>query len=143
LHDDAIYIHREAGGVGIELDETPMFLTSKIKGAKYNTIRADNARPESISYCKRKGLNGIKAVDKWPNSVEDGITWMRAAKKIVIHPRCAEVQNEFRLYSYKIHKQTGDIMRDIVDKYNHYIDAIRYAFAPLIRNSARSFKDVI
>jgi phage terminase large subunit len=30
-------------------------------------------------------------------------------------------------YSYKIDRLSGDVLPVIVDKYNHYIDAIRYA----------------
>lgn len=132
--DERLFVYKEAGGVGIELDETADLLARKIEGVAGYTIRADNARPESISFCRRNGLPKITSVDKWPGSVEDGISYIRALKEVVIHPQCTNVAEEFRLYSYKVHKQTGEILPDIVDKHNHYIDAIRYALAPLIKS---------
>ena len=59
--------------------------------------------------------------------------FIRSFDEVVMHPRCRETLNEFNLYSYKVDKYTGDIKTDIVDAYNHYIDAIRYALAPMIR----------
>jgi len=64
---------------------------------------------------------------------------LRSYNKIVIHPRCAETIKESRLYSYAVDRLTGDILPKIVDANNHYIDAIRYAIAPLIRKPAQVF----
>ena len=79
------------------------------------------------------------AVDKWPGSVEDGIAFMRSFREIVLHPRCKETIREFKLYSYKRDRLSGDVQPDIVDAHNHYIDAIRYALAPMIQNNTLSF----
>ena len=65
----------------------------------------------------------------------DGIEFIRSFEKIVIHPRCKHTADEFRLYSFKIHKQTGDILPDVEDKNNHTIDALRYALQPMIKRS--------
>ncbi|PIP36933.1 MAG: PBSX family phage terminase large subunit, partial [Desulfobacterales bacterium CG23_combo_of_CG06-09_8_20_14_all_51_8] len=46
---------------------------------------------------------------------------------VVIHPRCRQTLNEFRLYSYKTDRLSGDVLDIIVDAHNHYIDALRYA----------------
>lgn len=143
LVDEILYIRREAGGVGLELDDTPTVLKRNLPGIERNTIRADNARPESISYCKRKGLPLIIAVDKWPGSVEDGIAFIRSLKGIVVHPDCVNVIEELRLYAYKVNKQTGDITADIVDKFNHYIDALRYALSMMIKNKSQSYGDLL
>ena len=51
----------------------------------------------------------------------------------MIHPDCEQTAREFRLYSYKVDRLSGDIRPDIVDAHNHYIDALRYALAPMIR----------
>jgi phage terminase large subunit len=37
------------------------------------------------------------------------------------------------LYSYKVDRNTGDILRIVVDAHNHYIDALRYAIGPMIK----------
>lgn len=140
VHDRKLYIRREAGKVGLELDDTGKFITDRIPSIDKYVIRADCARPESISHVKKnKTADGfvqlprITKCDKWPGSVEDGIEHMRSYEEIVIHPDCKETLNEFRMYQYKIHKQSGDILPDIVDAFNHYIDAIRYALGPLIK----------
>ena len=100
-------------------------------------VRADSARPESISYLQRHGLPAIEGVAKWSGSVEDGITHLRSYREIIVHPRCKEVLKEMRLYSYKVDRLTGDIKADVVDKNNHYIDAIRYALNPMIQGKGR------
>lgn len=140
LVDDTLYVRSECGGIGVELDDTPDLVKNAILGAEQHVIRADNARPESISYCKRHGLPLIEGVEKWPGSVEDGIAWLRSLNGIVIHPDCVETAQECRVYQYKVHKQTDEILPQVLDKNNHYIDAIRYAAAPIIRNTGCEYE---
>ena len=40
-----------------------------------------------------------------------------------------------RLYSHKVDRQSGDVLPDIVDAHNHYLDALRYAVTPLVRRA--------
>lgn len=134
VENETLYIRREAGKIGLELDYTAPYIKERIPGIENYVIRADSARPESIAHVRKKGLPRIAAVEKWPGSVEDGIAHIRSYKKVVIHPDCKQTIDEFRLYSYKINKHTGDILPDVEDKHNHYIDAIRYALAPLIQS---------
>jgi phage terminase large subunit len=75
----------------------------------------------------------IEDVKKWAGSVEDGIAFLRAFDKIVIHEDCPHAAEEARLYSYKVDKHTGEIKPDIEDKHNHIWDAVRYALAPMIK----------
>ncbi|RDC59774.1 hypothetical protein HME9302_00969 [Alteripontixanthobacter maritimus] len=130
---DEIYVRREAGRVGLELDDTAKFVRGKIPGFDKEVSRWDNSRPESISHLKRHGLPRVTSCEKWPGSVEDGIAYLRTFRAIVVHPDCAAVQSEARLYSYKVDRLTGDVTTSIVDAHNHYIDAIRYAVGPMIR----------
>ncbi|EPC2529996.1 TPA: PBSX family phage terminase large subunit [Providencia stuartii] len=122
--DDCLYIEREAYGVGVELDHMSAFY-DEIPEARKWPIKADSARPETISYLKRKGFN-ISAAKKWQGSVEDGITYLRGFKQIIIHPRCKETAKEARLYSYKTDRITGEVLPVIEDAYNHCWDAVRY-----------------
>jgi phage terminase large subunit len=134
LHDDTIYIEKEAVKVGLELDETAEYIKGFMPEIEQaHIIRADCARPESISYLERHGLRGIKGVKKWKGSVEDGITHLRSYRRIVVHPRCTNTINEMMLYSYKVDARTGDITNTVLDKHNHVIDAIRYSIEPLIK----------
>ncbi|MBQ0314761.1 PBSX family phage terminase large subunit [Providencia rettgeri] len=122
--DGCLYIEREAYGVGVELDHMPEFY-DKIPEARKWPIKADSARPETISYLKRQGFN-ISAAKKWQGSVEDGITHLRGFKQIIIHPRCKETAKEARLYSYKTDRITGEVLPVILDANNHCWDAVRY-----------------
>ena len=134
IKDNCLYIHREANKVGLELDDTSVFIKSKMPTIEFYTSRADSARPESISYLKRHGLPKVTGVSKWAGSVEDGVEFMKSFDRIYIHTRCVKTAEEFRKHSYKIDKRTGDILPKIEDTYNHHIDGIRYGLAPLIKN---------
>ncbi|MBN6364303.1 PBSX family phage terminase large subunit [Providencia rettgeri] len=122
--NDCLYIEYEAYGVGVELDHMPAFY-DKIPEARKWPIKADSARPETISYLKRQGFN-ISAAKKWQGSVEDGVTHLRGFKQIIIHPRCKETAKEARLYSYKTDRITGEVLPVILDANNHCWDAVRY-----------------
>lgn len=120
-----LYIDHEAYGVGVELDELPGMFMSVPEAHKW-PILADNSRPETISKVAQSGLN-VRAATKWSGSVEDGITYLKGFEEIIIHERCKHVAAEFKLYSFKVDKTTGDVLPIIVDKHNHCIDALRYA----------------
>ncbi len=125
IRDDVLYIDHEAFGYQTELDDIPA-LFDRVPGARDWPIKGDNSRPETISYVGRQGFN-IAAAEKWPGSVEDGIAQLKGFKRIVVHERCSNIAKEFRLYSFKTDRITGDVMPIIVDKFNHGIDAIRYS----------------
>lgn len=133
VRDNCLYVRWEAGRTKLELDETAQYITGRIDGfAKYAT-RADSARPESISYLSRHGLPRMEAVKKWQGSVEDGIEFIKSFEKVIIHPDCEQTAREFRLYSYKVDRLSGDVLPKIEDANNHYIDALRYAIGPMIK----------
>ena len=142
-----LYIEYEAYGVGVELDDMWKLYAGKegatpdqlelwktgddvkypgIPGARQWPIKADNARPETISYMSRQGFS-IDAATKWPGSVEDGISHLRGFEEIVIHERCKHMRDEAALYKYKVDRQTNQVLPVIVDKHNHCWDAVRYS----------------
>ena len=133
IKDQCLYIDYESGGVGVEFEELPA-LFDKIPEANRWDIRADNARPETISYMSRQGYK-VKACPKWKGSVEDGIEYIRSFRRIYVHPRCKHTYEEFKFYSYKQDKNTGDILPIVLDKNNHYMDALRYALNPYIQKN--------
>ena len=135
IEDNCLYIDYEAGGVGVEMEEIPALFDAVPDVRKWK-IRSDCARPETISYVKRQGFDCV-AAEKWKGSVEDGIEYLRSFKKIYIHPRCKHTYEEFKYYSYKKDKVSGDILPIVVDAWNHYIDSIRYALEPYIKNKGK------
>lgn len=134
-----LYIEYEAYGVGIELDEMAEFYDS-VPGSRDWPIKADSARPETISHLRRQGF-AISAAEKWPGSVKDGVAHLRGFTEIVIHPRCVHMAQEARLYRYKVDKSQVDekgqpqVLPIIVDKNNHCIDAVRYGLDGYIQRS--------
>lgn len=137
VHENRLYIEREAFKVGLELDDTAPFLIKSIPGIERHVVRADNARPESISYLKRHGMRRIAACVKGKGSVEDGIEFIRSFQEIVIHTRCEHMAQEARLYSYKVDARSGDILPVVVDQFNHGWDGVRYALEPLMKDNDR------
>jgi len=143
IYDEQLWIDHEAGKVGLELDHTPKYLIDRLPGIAAHVVRADSARPESISYLRRFGIPRCTGVKKGIGSVEDGIAFLKSFRRINIHPRCEDVRKEFRLYSYKVDRLTGDVLPQIVDKHNHYIDALRYALEPAIKAKNYSLEKML
>jgi phage terminase large subunit len=125
IKDECLFVDYEAFGHGVEIDELPQLFDS-VPGARKWPIKADAARPETISYMRRRGFQ-ISPADKWEGCVEDGISHLKGFRRIVIHERCKHMDQERRLYKYKVDAKTGDVLPIIVDKHNHGWDAIRYS----------------
>jgi phage terminase large subunit len=132
-----LYIRNEAYKVRCEVDDTPALFSTIEESHRY-IIRADNARPELISYMQREGFR-IQPADKWPGCVEDRVSFLRNFEAIIIHPDCKHTAEEFRLYSYKTDKRTGDVLPTLEDKNNHCIDALGYAITPMILQPAQQY----
>lgn len=97
-----------------------------IPGALEWPIRADSARPETISYMQRHGFPRMVGALKGPNSVKDGIEFIKSYD-IVVHPRCKHTIEELTLYAFKTDPLTNEVLPVLEDKKNHVIDALRYA----------------
>jgi len=131
IQDRKLFIDYEAFGVGVDIDETPALFRS-VPGAEKWPIKADSARPETISAMRRAGFN-IQAARKWPGSVEDGIAHLRGYEKIVVHERCKHTIDAMKLYRYKTDKITGDVLPILLHDYSHVPDALRYALDGMIK----------
>lgn len=147
-----LFVDAERYAIGIEIDDLPAFFDGLLCGCEPNQqrrcenpavhgwarkrkIKADSARPDTISYMQRHGYVGLEAAKKGPNSVEDGLEFLRGYD-IIVHPRCQHVADELTFYSYKVDKQTGEVLSELVDKKNHAIDSMRYAVEGLRDDSA-------
>jgi phage terminase large subunit len=137
VQGNTLYIDYESFGYGVDFPELPQ-LFERVPGVREWPIKADCARPETISYMQRMGFN-ISAAEKWAGSVEDGIAHLRGFDKIVIHERCTHMATEARLYSYKVDKRQLDdkgqpaVLPIIVDAHNHGWDATRYGLDGYIK----------
>ncbi|MDE2107429.1 MAG: terminase large subunit, partial [Patescibacteria group bacterium] len=124
LHGSTLYVDHEAHRVGCAITDTPALFDTVPSSRKW-PIRADSARPETIDHMQRAGFRISPAV-KGPNSVEDGIEFLKS-HDIVVHPRCRHTADELSRYSYKVDPHTGEVLPVLEDKNNHVIDALRYA----------------
>lgn len=129
--DKTLFIDYSIHKVRCEIDDIPA-MYDQIPDSRKWPIKADCARPETISYLRRQGFN-ISAAEKWQGSVEDGIAHINGFKEVVIHERCTTLDRkclnpyqETRMYKYKIDPVTREVLPVIVDKHNHHWDGIRY-----------------
>lgn len=131
-----LWVTHEAVGLKVELDDLPAFMDGGcsqdgerewegVPDVKRWPVKADSARPETISYLRRKGFN-VSAAEKWTGCVEDGVSHLKRYRMIHIHQRCKHVAREARLYAYKQDPKSGEVLPVILDKNNHCWDAIRY-----------------
>lgn len=138
-----LYIEKEYYGAGVELDKLGGELLQAIPEFANHTVRGDSARPDLISYLSRptsqSGGSGqipkLVGSVKGKGSIEDGVEFIKS-HEVIIHPRCTNTLKEFKLYSYKVDRLSGDILPVIVDDWNHCIDAVRYALEPIMKTTS-------
>src|SRR3990167_6469344 len=88
-------------------------------------IVGDSAEPKSIAELQKYGLN-IRGATKGKDSIMHGIQWLQQ-QIIIIDSTCINARNEFQQYKWKEAKD-GSAIQQPVDKGNHLIDALRYAY---------------
>jgi len=136
VKDQCLFIDMECGGVGIEINDLPELFT-KIPTLRMWKSRADNARPELVSYCYNHGYPRMRSAKKGPGSVEDGITKIRGFREVIVHPRCVNTIDELKSYKFKRNVLTNEILPVPEKKNDHWMDALRYALEPLNKMKAR------
>jgi len=139
--DRTLYIWREVWAIGCEIVDTPALFDKldpawtagrRTREPAWQSLGqrvpfiSDSARPETISHMKRHGYPRMQAALKGPGSIEEGVSFLKQYK-IVIHPDCKHVAQEFEHYSFKIDPHTDEITNVLEDKKNHMIDSARYA----------------
>ena len=132
IRDRKLYIDKEFYGYGIEIDDLPKCWDT-VPGSREWRIICDSSRPDTISYMSRAGFNVVGAV-KGPNSIEDGIEFLKNFESIVIHPSCTGSIGDYGNYRWKEDRVTGIILPIPVDKSNHACDASRYALEPWMKS---------
>ena len=139
-----LFIDYEAYGHGIELDDMHQFFEAVPESHKWE-IRADSARPETISFLARPFLGKdritrppfhIVGAEKGEGSVEDGIQFLRGFEEVVIHPRCKGTASDFGNYKWKTDRITQEILPVPAPGSDHAPDAARYALERYMKSKA-------
>jgi phage terminase large subunit len=101
-----------------------------LKHAKTNLIVGDSAEPRLIAEVKAKGCNLIKSI-KGQGSITYGISLLQDYD-LIIEPNSINLIKELNNYCWLERKSNTPI-----DKWNHCIDAIRYAVSYQLQNPNR------
>jgi phage terminase large subunit len=117
-----IYIFDEFYERGLTND----VLAGEIKGKiSHDVVTCDSSEPKSIQELQNYGVSA-GAANKGKDSVIFGIQWLQQ-QTIVVDSKCINMRNELQQYKWREDKD-GNTMRQPVDKHNHLIDALRYAY---------------
>ena len=116
-----IYIYDELYETGLTND----LLASQVKEKTTSPVRCDSAEPKSIAELNQHGVYAIPA-RKGKDSVLFGIQWLQQ-QTVVIDTKCVNTINEFQTYKWK-EDAGGNALPVPVDKNNHLIDGLRYAY---------------
>lgn len=119
-----IYIFDEYSDTGLLNPDIARVI--KAMGYEKNIIMADCAEEKSIEEIRRAGVPRIKKCSKGKDSVLFGIQQLQQYKLHVL-PKCEGVITELQNYSWERDKQSGEYINKPVDKFNHYLDALRYS----------------
>ena len=117
-----IYIYDEFYEVGMTNDVLAASIKAPLAGSY---VKADSAEPKSIAELNKHGVRVVGA-KKGKDSVLHGIQWLQQ-QEIIIDKSCVHSISEFQQYQWKKDKH-GDPLPQPVDKNNHIIDGLRYAY---------------
>lgn len=117
-----IYVYDELYELGLTND---ILAQRTIKMIGKDAITWDSSEPKSIAELQQHGVNAASA-KKGKDSVLHGIQWLQQ-QTIVIDKNCINMRNELQQYKWKEDKD-GNATVQPIDKHNHLIDALRYAY---------------
>jgi phage terminase large subunit len=121
--DKKLWIFNEFQQKGLTNDE----IAKKVieLGYKKEKIVCDSAEPKSIEELKRNGLERATPATKGRDSILNGIQYLQQFD-IIIHSTLEHIIEEFKNYTWQKDKN-GIYINKPIDKFNHGIDALRYA----------------
>jgi phage terminase large subunit len=117
-----IYVYDEIYERGLTNDVLAGVIKSKA-GSDY--LKGDSAEPKSIAELQRDGVN-IYGAKKGKDSVMFGIQWLQQ-HTIIVDKNCVNMRNELSQYKWR-EDSAGNAIRQPVDRNNHLIDGLRYAY---------------
>lgn len=117
-----IYVYDELYQTGLTND----VLAEEVKKLiNKDYVTCDSAEPKSIAELNQFGVNALGA-KKGKDSVVFGIQWLQQ-QEIIVDVHCVNTRNELQQYKWK-EDASGRALRVPVDRNNHLIDGLRYAY---------------
>ncbi|MCP4934367.1 MAG: PBSX family phage terminase large subunit [bacterium] len=131
-----IYIYAERYEYELTNSQLALVIEPVIKD---DPVFCDSAEPKSIKELKGEGIRALAAA-KGRDSVWHGIQWLKG-QTIIVDSSCVKTISEFQQYQWKKDKH-GSSMKVPIDKNNHIMDALRYAYERDMKGSkgARKIK---
>ena len=127
----AIYIYDELYERGMTNDVLATETRRMIGG---DVIYWDSSEPKSIAELRQHGINAQSAM-KGRDSIYFGIQWLRQ-HEIIVGKHCINTRNELQQYQWRKNRH-GESLNQPVDKNNHLIDALRYAYSSDMRGGGQ------
>ena len=109
----------------------------KDKGWDNEIIICDSAEPKSIQELKDNGIRRCRGAIKGKDSINHGIQLVQQYT-IIINPSCKNFIEEISNYCWGTDAE-GEPTNKPIDKFNHLMDAMRYALARKRKGSDISF----
>lgn len=125
-----IYVFNEFYKSGCQLDDVVKAIEDM--NLTKNRLWVDSAEPRTVAYFKSKRINA-EGAPKGKDSVKLGIMFLQD-HTIIIHPKCQNLINNFKNFSYIKSKQTGEWTEDTTHEFSHGVDALRYSYADIYTN---------
>ena len=116
-----IYITEEYGNRKVTNDQIAADI-KPIIGTE--TVTCDSAEPKSIQELKNHGISATGAI-KGKDSIIHGIQWLQQYE-IIVDAQCILTKGNLSQYHWKKDKD-GNVLNIPVDRFNDFIDALRYA----------------
>ena len=119
-----IWIYDCFGKKGMTNDE----IFVQLQDMQIHTARivADCAEQKSIEDLRRLGCKRIVPCAKGKDSIMNGISMVQEFH-IYVHPNCYDVEEELMNYTWQKDKKTNEYINKPIDKFNHFLDALRYS----------------
>lgn len=158
--ENRLYISHEVSQNKILIDEFARLLENNLPDIKNPRFpfHADSSRPDLINELYRKfGFKNIVSVKKTAktddpndklkdrNYVKAGVDFLKTFE-IIVHPRCTNTIEELRNFKWKSELDASGENLIILDEleagFDHNIDALRYAVAPLFLKRKSTMADI-
>ncbi|WP_400190694.1 PBSX family phage terminase large subunit [Hymenobacter sp. B81] len=123
--DGELWVNEVLWGPGLQNTDIYRELLEADPQSRRKRTVADSAEPKSIKQLKDLGLP-VEAAEKGPDSVRAGIDSLKRYR-INVTRSSKNLRKEFDAYKWKVDKATGEPTNIPIDKFNHGMDALRYA----------------